>query len=358
MSTKKPISAKVPIKAPAPSTKKPPPGRTVNPLPGTGKPVVNRPAPPVKVTPAPNRKLPTPIAGPAPKPAPPATPPKPASPLEGALTGAQRDAAVALQDLFGSFGLGSLSGTILNYIQQGYSADTIQILLQNTPEYKQRFAANQARISKGLPALSPAEYIATERSYRQVMSAAGLPTGFYDQTSDFQKFLENDMSPTELKGRVDNATEALRQAPADTVNYFKQWYNEGDMVAFALDPTKAAPIVEQRIKAAEAAAVAKTQGVNVNQSTAEQIGAQGTTLDNMRQGFGFVGTEKDTTDKLSQIYSGDNVTQDDLVREVFQGDATVTKKRQGLASKERAAFSGSGAATNSSLTKSDTSGGI
>ena len=41
------------------------------------------------------------------------------------------------------------------------------------------------------------EYLATERSYRQIMQEAGVPTGFYDQTSDFTKFLASDISPAE-----------------------------------------------------------------------------------------------------------------------------------------------------------------
>lgn len=293
---------------------------------------------------------------PQPKPTPqPKLPPKPApkTPTQTQADvdklNAQRDAATILTDLFTQYGLGSLAPRIVKYIQQGYSADAISIMLQQTPEYKQRFAANDARLKKGLPALSPAEYIATERSYRQVMTAAGLPLGFYDQTSDFQKFLENDMSPTELKGRVDTAAQAVRQAPRETLDYFKQWYNEGDLIAYALDPNRAEPLVEQRIKAAEAAGVGKTQGINLDQNTAELIGSQDKSFDQIRQGVGFVGSELQNTSKLSAIYGGDNVTQDDLVKEVFLDDAQAAKKRQGLASKERAAFGGSGAAGSSAL---------
>jgi hypothetical protein len=288
-----------------------------------------------------------------PTPAPPAKPPVQTQ-ADIDKMNANRDAAQILTDLFTQYGLGSLSGQIVNFIQQGYSADAISIMLQQTPEYKQRFSANEARLKKGLPALSPAEYIATERSYRQVMSAAGLPLGFYDQTSDFQKFLENDMSPTELKSRVDTASQAVRQAPSETLDYMKQWYNEGDLIAFALDPNRAEPLVEQRIKAAEAAGVGKGQGVNLDQSTAELIGAQGQSFDQIRQGMGFVGSELQNTSKLSAIYGGDDVTQGDLVKEVFLDDAQAAKKRQGLASKERAAFGGSGGAGTSSLSSGAT----
>lgn len=269
---------------------------------------------------------------------------------------AQRDAGTVLTDLFTQYGLGSLAPVIMGYIKQGYSADAISVLLQGTPEYKQRFAANDIRVKNGLNALSPAEYIATERSYRQIMSAAGLPVGFYDSNSDFTSFIAKDVSPTELKQRVDTATDAVNKAPASTVDYFKQWYNTGDLIAYALDPAKAEPLIEQRVKAAEAAGVGQTQGIQLSQQNAELIGAQGNTFDQIQQGVGFIGGEQKTTDKLNQIYGG-NVTQDDLVKEVFQNDAAAAQKRKTLASAERANFNGSGGASGDAL-KSNTGGAL
>ena len=267
------------------------------------------------------------------------------------LTGATRDAAKALIDLFTTYGLKSLAPKIVEFLIAGYSADTISIELQNTAEYKQRFAANDTRVKKGLPALSPAEYIGTERSYRQLMASAGLPLGFYDQTSDFQRFLENDVSPTELKSRVDVASEAVRRAPAETLNYFKQWYSSGDMIAYALDPTKAAPLIEQRIKAAEAAGIAQQQGVSISRTSAESIGATGAAFDQIQSGLGFVAQEAPVTQKLSQIYGGDDVTTTDLVSEAFQNDQKAAEKRRRLASQERAAFGGSSGVNAATLTK-------
>src|SRR5690242_4086464 len=71
------------------------------------------------------------------------------------LTGSNRDAVMALETLFKSYGLESLAGKIYSYVKHGYSADTISILLQDTPEYKQRFKGNEARVKAGLPVLSP-----------------------------------------------------------------------------------------------------------------------------------------------------------------------------------------------------------
>jgi hypothetical protein len=270
----------------------------------------------------------------------------------GGLVGADRDAAVAITNLFKSYGLDSLAPQIVKMIQNGYSADTISILLQDTPEYKQRFAANAARLKAGLPVLSPAEYISTEQSYRQIMSAAGLPVGFYDNVSDFQSFLEKDISPTEVQSRVNTAAEAINKAPPETIGFFKQWYSSGDMIAYALDPTVAQPLIEQRIKAAESAAVAAKSGLSLTQANAEDIGRTGSSLGDIQSGLSFVAQESKTTDKLSQLYGG-AVTQDDLVQEVFDSNAEAAMKRRKLASRERGAFSGSTAQSKTSLSESD-----
>lgn len=270
----------------------------------------------------------------------------------GALIGADRDAAVAINELFKSYGLETLAPQIIKMIQDGFSADTISIELQKTKEYKQRFAANDKRLKAGLPVLSPAEYISTERSYRQIMQQAGLPIGFYDSTKDFENFLAMDVSPTEVKGRVDAVTEAINKAPASTKDYFSQWYNTGDMIAYALDPKKAQPLIEQRIKAAESAAIANSQGFSLDQATAERLGATGAQFSEIQAGLGFVGQERQTTDKLSQIYGGEDVTTSDLVSEAFLGDGVAGSKRKKLASQERATFGGGSGQSKTSLNKS------
>lgn len=257
------------------------------------------------------------------------------------LTGDKRDAAAALVDLFTRYGLSSLAPKVAEFIRNGYSPDTTSLMLQDTSEYKDRFAGNVARQKKGLKVLTPAEYISAEQSYRSVIAQAGLPAGFYDQNSDFQRFIENDVSPTELKQRVDLAADVIRKAPAETKTLFSQWYNDGDMVAYALDPSRAAPLVEQRIQAAEAAAIAKTQGGNLDQGTAEWIGNQGASLDQIQSGVGFMVDEGKTMNKLSSIYGGEDVTTGDLAREVFGNDVSAAGKRKKLASQERASFGGS-----------------
>jgi hypothetical protein len=151
---------------------------------------------------------------------------------------------------------------------------------------------------------------------------------------------------------VNTAAEAINKAPPETIGFFKQWYSSGDMIAYALDPTVAQPLIEQRIKAAESAAVAAKSGLSLTQANAEDIGRTGSSLGDIQSGLSFVAQESKTTDKLSQLYGG-AVTQDDLVQEVFDSNAEAAMKRRKLASRERGAFSGSTAQSKTSLSESD-----
>lgn len=266
----------------------------------------------------------------------------------GGLTGSDRDAVVALTNLFDSYGLASLAPKIIDFVRQGYSADTISILLQETSEYKQRFAANETRRAKGLPVLSPAEYLATERAYRQVMSEAGLPVGFYDQPSDFTKWLADDVSPTEVQARAQRASDLVNSADSQTLNFMRQHYTTGDLVAYALDRKRALPLIEKQFQAAQIGGAAARQGLEIGATRAEQLASAGVNQSQAQQGFGFVKDNLGSTQLLGDIY-GTDITQNDLVDEVFLGDAAATKKRRTLASKERASFGGSSGQTKTSL---------
>ena len=273
--------------------------------------------------------------------------------LTDALTGPQRDAGVAVTDLFTQYGLASLAPQIMNYIRAGYSADTASIMLQDTNEYKTRFAGNAARVRAGLAVLSPAQYLATERSYLDVMRKHGLPSGFYDQTQDFQKFIEADVSPAELDQRAVAASDFVNKNDAQSLAYFKQFYSKGDMIAYALDPTRAAPLVGKAFEASQIGGAAATQGIQIGQNTAEDLAGRGISADQASQGFGVVGMEQKPATDLSNIYGGQPLTTQDLIDSTFKNSADATLRKQKLASQERAAFGGQGGAGNSALSRSD-----
>src|SRR5665647_1298145 len=268
----------------------------------------------------------------------------------GGLEGADRDAFVAITETLKAYGLETLAPAVLGFIQQGYSSDTVGVLLQQTDAYKTRFSANESRRQRGLPVLSPAEYLATEQSYRQVMSAAGLPIGFYDSPSDFRSFLENDVSPAEVQDRVQLATDEVSKLDPATRSAFEQWYSTGDIVAYALDRKRSTEILDRQFRASQIAGAGTQQGVGLSRQFAEQIAQTGVDTEQARQGLGVVSSLATTGDKLSEIYGG-SYTPEDAASGVFLADAPSTEKRRALASHERAQFAGQAGTASTALSK-------
>jgi hypothetical protein len=60
-----------------------------------------------------------------------------------------------LYAVFKGYDLGSLAPQIKTMLLNGYDADTISLLLQQTTEWQQRFAGNEKRKKNGLAVLSP-----------------------------------------------------------------------------------------------------------------------------------------------------------------------------------------------------------
>jgi len=255
------------------------------------------------------------------------------------LTGSNRDAFLALETVFKQYGLESLAGKIYDYVKNGYSSDTISILLQDTKEYKQRFAANEARVKDGLPVLSPADYISTENSYRQLLRSSGLPEGFYDSNDDFTEWLSKDVSPTEIQSRVDLATQATALANP----YYKQALSQigignGEMAAYFLDADRALPLLQKSAATAQIGAAALQQGLTFDKTYAEQLATSGVTAAQAQQGYSQVASELGTMQDLASIY-GSTWTQSESEQATFGTSATASAKKAGLASRERGAFS-------------------
>jgi hypothetical protein len=271
--------------------------------------------------------------------------------VTASLSGPDKNAYVAIQQMLAQFGLDSLAPHILDYIKNGYDATTIQYELQQTPEWKKRFAANETRAKNGLPVLSPQEYIATERAYRQIMTDAGLPKGFYDSSSDFTQWIAADVSPTEIQSRVKAASDLVQNADKGTLDYFKQFYSTGDIIAYALDQKRAAPLVGKQFEAAKIGGAAADQGLALGQQTAEALASAGLSGDQAKQGFSQVAQEKAASDNLASIYGQQHLTTDQLATDMFIGDAQVAAQRQKLASQERGSFSGASGIGQGSLSR-------
>lgn len=265
------------------------------------------------------------------------------------LQGANRDAYAAVVNLFNSYGLSTLAPKIFNFVQQGYSSDTISILLQSTPEYQQRFAGNAIREKNGLSVLSPAEYLATEASYYQVVKSAGLPANFYDSHSDFVNWIGNDVSATEVQSRVNMAQQATKAAPPDLVQALGvMGVPTSSLVAYFLDDSKALPILQQQFNAAQIGASALRNGLAMDANRATTFANMGISVDQANQAYQQIGMTLPTLEMLGQVYN-QTYNQTTAENNLLMGNAQAALQTQKLGAQEKSAFSGTSAINQQSL---------
>jgi len=264
-----------------------------------------------------------------------------------------------------------LGPAITAAVMKGYSTDTIQLIMQdpnsNDPlavAFQTRFPANKARLAAGKSVLSPAEYLAAERSYTQVMKSYGVAN--LATRDKLNQFITNDISATEVSDRVSLAVNRVQNADPATKEALKQYYpmlNQADIVGAVLDPAEGLPALQRKITIGEIGGAALAQGlkdetgkINIAMG-ASALADLGITQAKAREGFQTVAEVTPRADFLSQISPGENYGQLQAEQEAFQGLASAKRARLSLTEQERARFGGSSGVNKTSLT-SQTKGSI
>jgi len=255
-----------------------------------------------------------------------------------------------LKDEFTKYGLGSLVEGIRKLLTDGTPASEFALKLRETPEYVARFKANEARIAAGLTALSPAEYVAMEDQYQNIMRNYGLPASYYTKDTTgkqvgFEKFLANDVSASELEDRIATAQQRVLNSNPEVLQALKQFYpdiNNADILAYTLDPQNALTNIKRKVTAAEIGGAALAQGLQAQGGTAESLAGMGITKAQAQQGYTEIAGVLPRASQLSDIYNQGPYTQQTAEAEVFNtaGGAAATAKRKKLSALEQATFSG------------------
>jgi hypothetical protein len=256
-----------------------------------------------------------------------------------------------LKDQFTQYGLGSLVDNIKGLLQDGTPASEFSLRLQQTPEYQKRFAANKDRINAGLSALTPAQYVAMEDQYQNLMRNYGLPASYYAKDdmgtqAGFQKLLANDVSAAELEDRIATAQQRVLNTNPEVLKALKQFYpdlSSADILSYTLDPQNALANIKRKVTAAEIGGAALQQGLQAQGGTAESLAGQGITKAQAQQGYANVAQMVPRGSQLADIYNQGPYNQQTAEAEVFgtTGAADAAAKRKKLTSLETAQFSGS-----------------
>lgn len=271
----------------------------------------------------------------------------------------QTDAFIALKDALVSY-LGddgaALADWMVSQWQAGVPQAQIAREIREQPAYKARFPAMEYFSSQRM-GVSEADYIASEREYRDAVSGLGPAYSQYFSTEFIGDLMMGGVNTTEAAQRVARAQEYIYStAPRSVVDALKKQYGmtDGDLVAYILDPNNIGAQVIADFDAKRARAdilgAATDAGLSLGNAAADAIAARDYTYGTAIGKMQAADAKAVTLSKLAAMSNG-TYTEDEALAAEFNlegANAAKTRERK-LASQERARFSRTSAIGNNSL---------
>ena len=266
---------------------------------------------------------------------------------EKALAG--KSAYDILYGEFNKYGMGSLIEPLKKFIQDGLSKSELVLKLRETPQYQERFAANALRIKNGFAAIDEATYLGLEDKYQSIMMNYGLPESYYQRgalgkQAGFENLIAGNVDPITLEERIMEGQKVLKGSKdiKDAIGQFYPGLNNGDFLAYVLDPKNALAEIKRKVTAAEIGGAQLGAGLQATVAGAEALGTAGVTGKQYQQAAPTIAEATIRGGQLSSIYKQDPYTQqtaEALLLDV-PGSAEALKKTKKLTGLETAEFSG------------------
>jgi hypothetical protein len=284
----------------------------------------------------------------------------------------QRQSAFDLAKSFAvQYGLGeSIADRIVDLtVNQGYTETALTLALQQSPEYKERFSglekykqnfASDIAAGRKAQPLTPSQYIKAEQEYQEVLSRYGLKDLASQGT--FSELIGGDVSAIELKDRVENVYDKIRNADSVLKEQLTTYFptlTEADFAKSLLtgkNPEDMASSLKRRVSQAEISSEAARAGLGgLTVGRAAELEQMGLTRTIARAGYSRIAEQQTVLNKLGSIYQQD-VTglQTELEAEQFQGLASQRRKK--LEQTEQATFAGRSGMSQVSLSQQGTAG--
>jgi hypothetical protein len=289
-----------------------------------------------------------------------------------AQTQQKRQSAFDIAKAFAvQYGLGeSIADRIVDLtVNQGYTETAVTLALQQSPEYKarfsglekykQNFATDIASGRKAQP-LTPAQYIKAEQEYQEILNRYGV--GDLASQETFADLIGGDVSALELKDRVENVYDRIRNADSVLKEQLATYFptlTEADFAKSLLtgkNPEDMATSLKRRVSQAEISSEAARAGLGgLTVGRAAELEQMGITRTLARAGYSRIAEQQSVLEKLGGIYQQD-VTgiQTELEAEQFQGLASQRRKK--LEQTEQATFAGRSGTSQVSLSQKGTAG--
>jgi len=190
-----------------------------------------------------------------------------------------RAAEISLEETLTSYGLEGLIQWSWDQLRSNSSVAQILLDMRKEQTFLDRFPGMKLRTDNGHKAISPGEYLKLENNFKQTMAEAKMPAGFFDSPDDFGEWIGNNVSGNEIVGRIGMAAEAVRSVNPALKTQLQDLYgigveNDGELIAYFLDPDRAVGVIEQRLQmdaAGLSAAAVRTVGSGIDRKTSEQL---------------------------------------------------------------------------------------
>lgn len=257
--------------------------------------------------------------------------------------GADTSARLQLQQDLANVGLGDWADFAWNEHLKGVPPSQILVDIRGTDLYKQRFPGMDELRKQGM-GWNEATYIAYENHARDTLHFYGIPKGVFDSPQDLAKLMVGGVSPTEFDSRLKEAAAAINEYSPEAMTELKRLYgvDSGGILAYALDPSKAEPVLAQQFAAAKIAGISDTTGYGaLSQSDAEALAKQGVTDAQAQQGLSQLAGEKELFTGLPGQNEEDISQQTQLGAE-FSGNAADQQAILARQRQRQATFQGGG----------------
>ena len=274
--------------------------------------------------------------------------------IPGGSINANPGALQIITDALKAAGLGSLASQAWTMWNKGFDMNAIMDDPANgiraSVVYKQNFPAMAALNAAGM-GINEATYLARENTDLATMKQYGLTPGIFDTKEYLGKLMVNRVTNVDLVNRLNAAQDTVLSYDPSIKKYAQDTFGigAGDLMAWALDPTKALPAIQQQAKAMQiggAAIQAGFAGAGANKElTQEQSGAlaaQGVTQAQAQQGFTNLGQMGQYAQALPGTDVSGSLTNQQMIDAQFQSNAAAVQALQKVKGTRTAEFQAGG----------------
>jgi len=263
----------------------------------------------------------------------------------------KRDAFALIQDTMRSYGftdaeMSELSGYIEKSIIDPNIGPNMAILgMRNLGVYKARFAGNESLVKAGKNALSEYDYLQQENAYDEYFKAYGV--GNLSTREQKATLIGNSVSALEVDKRLNLAVKRVQGSDPEILKQLKAYYptiTDKDLVSYFLNPEATRIDLERKVTASEISSAAVGQGFAKGTSlSALDLADYGVDRATALEGYANVASILPEATKLGNIYGETGIKYDQTTgeQEFLKSSDEAKRKRNLLASKERASFEGS-----------------